>query len=48
MVTYAIRLCPTKTDQKQVRKVTDDDIGLKVLYEPRFDAQDAGPASSVE
>lgn len=31
-----------------VRKVTDDDIGLKILYEPRSDAQDAGPASLVE
>ena len=48
MVTYAIRLCPTKADQEYVRKSTDDDIGLKLLYEPRSDAQDADAASSVE
>lgn len=28
--------------------VTDDDIGIKVLYEPFPDAQDAGSAPSLE
>ena len=28
--------------------VTDDDIGIKVLYEPFPDAHDAGSAPSVE
>lgn len=45
---FAVRLCLTKSDQEQVRAITEDDIGIKVLYEHPSGAQDADPASFVE